>query len=400
MRVLQINSVCGVGSTGRIATDLNTILLDKKHESYIAYGRNASLNCDNSLKIGSNLDVYCHVLKTRVLDQHGFGSKKATKRFINTLIKLDPDIIHLHNIHGYYLNIEILFDYLKVAQKPVIWTLHDCWSFTGHCSYFEYNGCKCWDGYHKCIQKNSYPKSLFINNSKENFERKRNAFTGVENLTIVTPSKWLKQLVKKTFLKDYPVKVINNGVDQNIFKPTISNFRKNYNLNKHFIILGVASRWDFRKGLMYFKQLSGGLNKNEKIVLIGLTEEDIDKLPDNIIGISKTNNVTELAEIYSSADVFVNPTLEDNFPTTNLESLSCGTPVITFATGGSPESVSGNSGYVVEKGNVDELYEQIQMVKSNGKQFYTNYAIKRARKLYDKNKSLMNYLDLYEKMQK
>src|SRR5690554_6445846 len=141
MKVLQVNSVCGIGSTGRIATDINNILIEQGHESYIAYGRDLPKNCENAIRIGTKIDNYTHVAKTRLLDKHGFGSIKATKEFINKVIDINPDIIHLHNIHGYYINIEILFDYLKEANKPVVWTLHDCWSFTGHCSNFDYVGC-------------------------------------------------------------------------------------------------------------------------------------------------------------------------------------------------------------------------------------------------------------------
>ena len=230
MRVLQINSVCGVGSTGRIATDIHSMLIQKGYESYIAYGRDLPKNCTASIKIGTKLDNYIHVALTRALDKHGFGSIKATRNFIKKVDQLDPDIIHLHNIHGYYINIKVLFDYLKKSGKPVIWTLHDCWSFTGHCAHFDYAGCNKWTtGCHNCPEKSSYPASIFFDNSRVNYQMKKEIFTGVKDLTIVTPSKWLANLVKQSYLKEYPVKVINNGIDLEVLN--LQAILEKYNLN-------------------------------------------------------------------------------------------------------------------------------------------------------------------------
>jgi putative colanic acid biosynthesis glycosyltransferase len=401
LKVLQINSVCGVGSTGRIATDIDKILKSQGHESYIAFGRGSARDCDTTIKIGNNIDNYLHVAETRLFDRHGWGSTNATKEFIEEIETLNPDIIHLHNIHGYYLNVEILFNYLKTANKPVVWTLHDCWPFTGHCSYFDFVGCNRWEsGCFDCPQKTSYPSSLIKDNSQENFSKKKATFTGVPNLTIVTPSKWLANLVRMSFLKEYPVKVINNGIDLEVFKPTPSNFTKKYGLEDKFIILGVASIWEQRKGFEYFIDLAKTINKDEVIVLVGLNEKQIKKLPSNVVGISRTNSVQELAEIYSSAHVFINPTLEDNFPTTNLEALACGAPVITFNTGGSVESISGKCGFVVKTGVISELKEKIQTIKSNGKDYYQNQCIDHARENFNKQDRFMDYINSYDKLLK
>jgi putative colanic acid biosynthesis glycosyltransferase len=397
VRVLQINSVCGIGSTGRIATDIHHMLIEKGHESYIAYGREFPNNCDNAIKIGTKFDNYSHVALTRVYDKHGFGSVKATKNFISKINELNPDIIHLHNIHGYYINVEILFDYLKKADKPIIWTLHDCWAFTGHCSHFDYIGCERWKtGCYECPEKTSYPSSILVDRSKENFLKKKELFTGLKKMKIVTPSNWLEELMCESFLGEYPIKVINNGIDIDIFKPTNSNFRDKYQLNGKYMILGVANMWGVRKGFDYFIELSKQINEEDVIVMVGLTEAQKKALPKNIIGITKTNSVKELAEIYTAADVFINPTLEDNFPTTNLEALACGIPVITFNTGGSVESIEYPYGYVVEKGNTTQLLEKIDQLKGIDKSIISTVSREKVETVYNKKHRFNEYIDLYE----
>ena len=368
MRVLQINVVCGVGSTGRIATDLHHHMLEKGYESHIAYGRGEARNCESIIRIGTKMDMYRHVAKTRVFDKHGFGSKRATRNFISQAEALNPDVIHLHNIHGYFLNIEILFEYLKQSKKKVIWTLHDCWSFTGHCSHFEYANCDKWKtGCFSCSEKKEYPKSLIFDNSRANYSKKRDLFTGVKQMTLVTPSNWLANLVKQSFLGEYSTHVIHNGIDLNVFKPTTSDFRKENGLEKEFIILGVASIWNYKKGFQYFLELSKQLEEDERILLLGLSEKQKRSLPSNIIGITRTNNLLELVELYSASDVFLNPTLEDTYPTTNLEALACGTPVITFPTGGSGESIGEEQGIVTKTKDLVGIKQGIEEVKKGYK---------------------------------
>ncbi|MEE0914253.1 MAG: glycosyltransferase [Ruminococcus sp.] len=389
MKVLQINSVCGIRSTGRICTDIAEILERDGNSCIIAYGRELVPEKYKrfSLRIGTDFDVNNHVMQTRIFDKNGFASKKATKAFLNQIDDYDPDIIHLHNIHGYYINIQLLFSYLKKSDKPIVWTFHDCWPFTGHCAYFDYIGCNKWknEGCYQCPQKNKYPKSSFFDNSKNNFLIKRELFTDIKNLTIVTPSKWLAKLVEESFLSNYPVKIINNGIDLDIFKYKQNNFRERFNLLNKKIILGVASAWGKRKGLYDFFDLARMISDDFVIVLVGLEENQIKKYTNfnNIICIPKTNNTAELAEIYSSADVFINPTYEDNYPTVNLEAQACGTPVITYETGGSIESVPDSN--IVKKGDINGLFN---LIKSSDLQVMD-------RMLFDSNGRYAEYIQLY-----
>lgn len=397
MKVLQINSVCGVGSTGRIVSDISSVLRVNKYQSYVAYGCGNSKE-KNSYKIQGNLYLKYNIAKTRLFGKHGFYNKTSTKKLLNWIDIIKPDIIHLHNIHGHYINIEILFNYIKKNNIPTVWTLHDCWSFTGHCSHFDYIGCNKWMNIcNKCNEIKSYPRSLIFDRSKESFKDKKWIFTGVENLTIVTPSEWLAKLVKKSFLNEYEIKVINNGIDLNIFKPTPSNFKEKYGLKSKKVILGVASGFDEKKGYKYFLELANRLDDEYRIVLVGLKEEQIKSLPKNIIGILRTANAKELAEIYTAADVFVNPTLEDTFPTTNIEALACGTPIVTFSTGGSPESISEDTGIVVKRGDIQSLYISIIKITKDNKSRYKQNCIDRAKLLYCKNNKFNEYIDLYER---
>lgn len=341
MKVLFINVTCGVGSTGRICTDIADMLISEGHECKIAYGRKIvpEKYKDIAYRIGSDFGVKVNGVKARLFDNEGFNARSATKKLIKWIKHYNPDVIHLHNLHGYYLNVKLLFNYLKTCGKKVVWTLHDCWSFTGHCTHFQVPHCDKWQTEcGKCIRSKDYPKAIF-SHAKRNFKRKKQTFCGVPNLTIVTPSKWLAELVKQSFLKEYPVQVINNGIDLTVFKPTASDFKEKYGLQNKKVILGVANVWEKRKGFDDFLELAKLIGDDYRIVLVGVTDEQLKKLPPNVIGIKRTNSATELAQIYTAADVLFNPTYEDNYPTVNLEAQACGTPVITYPTGGSVESV-------------------------------------------------------------
>lgn len=398
--LLQINSVVNSGSTGRIAEEIGQTAIAAGWESYIAYGRNERPSSSKLIKIGTDKDIKLHGLQTRLFDRHGLGSRGATDEFIKQIEVIKPDIIHLHNIHGYYINMEVLFHYLKKVNIPVVWTFHDCWPITGHCSHFTFVGCEKWKTQcYSCPQKKGYPASYFIDRSKKNYNLKKELFNSLPNLTLVPVSQWLAGILNESILQNFPIKVINNGINTEVFKPSmISDFRKKYGLKDKFILLGVASVWEERKGLKDFIELSKLLNSDYQIVLVGLTKKQIELLPKNILGIERTESVDALADIYSTSDVFINPTYEDNFPTTNLESLACGTPVITYKTGGSPEAIDVSTGIVVEQGNIQGLVDAINVIKDNGKQYYSEACVKRAHRLYKKEDRYKEYIQLYNEL--
>lgn len=395
MKVLQINSVCGIKSTGRICTSLADMLTEEGHSCRIAYGReNVPEQYEPyALRIGCDRGVMCHALSSRILDNAGFGSRRATKKLIDDIRAYDPDVIHLHNLHGYYLNLEVLFTYLKTCGKKIIWTLHDCWGFTGHCAHFSYAGCDKWQsGCHHCSQKNAYPVCYGLDSSAKNFRRKKELFTGISNLTLVIPSKWLADLVEQSFLKEYPVRVIHNGVDLNVFKPTPSDFKERLGLENKTVVLGVASVWDRRKGLDDFIKLSTMLDDSYRIVLVGLTDKQIKALPKNIIGITRTNSTRELAALYTMADVFVNPSVEETFGLVTVEALACGTPVVVYNQTAVPEAVDDTCGIVTVAGELIQLKAALQTCLQAG--FTRQNCLNRARQ-YEINDRFDQYLELY-----
>lgn len=397
MKVLQINTVCGSGSVGRITVDIVHALEEAGDEGMIAFGRRQAPEGVKTWKFGTNLDMGVHVLHTFFKGEHGFASSKQTSRLIEKIKEYDPDIIHLHNIHGFYLDVEQLFRYLKTSGKPVVWTLHDCWSFTGHCAHFDYIGCMKWKtGCGSCPQyKNVYPYALFKDNSAGNYKRKKDAFTGVPDLTVVTPSRWLAGYVRESYLGEYPVQVIPNGIALDRFRPVDGGLRKRLGFENKYILLGVASMWEERKGYAYFEQLADRLDDSYQIILIGLSKRKLKTLHPRIHGVMRTNSMEELAEYYSMADAYVNTTLEDTFPTTNLEALACGTPVITFATGGSVESVDASCGKIVPKGDIEALIQAIEELR--GEPDKKEACLRRAAG-YDKDDRFQDYLKLYRSL--
>jgi putative colanic acid biosynthesis glycosyltransferase len=399
MKILQINTIVNSGSTGRIAEDIGKVLISNGHQSYIAYGRNDRPSASNLIKIGNDLEVYAHGIKSGIFDLHGFGSKIATDKLIKKIDLLQPDAIGLHNLHGYYINVTLLFNYLKHNNIPVLWTLFDCWSFTGHCSYFDDIGCEKYKSHcNKCPKKKKYPSSYLFDNSSENFKIKKALFTSLDRMELVVNSKWLETIVCSSFLANHPLHNVPSGIDLETFVPCSSQLREKFLLNDKKVVLGCASPWSNRKGLQDFIEVRKLLPDGYSIVLIGLNRKQINELPQGIIGIQRTEDVHELAKWYSLAEVFVNPTYQDNFPTVNLEALACGTPVITYETGGSAESIDLKTGITISKGDLLKLADSIQIICSKDKSTYILNCRERAEHYFDKNKSYLEYLNLYQRM--
>ena len=387
-KLLQINATANWGSTGRIAEQIGRVAIEAGWESYIAYGRNAKKSESQLFRVGSKWDTYFHVLISRLFDKAGLGSIQATRRLIDKIDEINPDVVHLHNIHGYYVNYKLLLKYFRGKDLKVVWTFHDCWAFTGHCAHFVTADCNKWMiQCHDCHLKCSYPKSLYADNSKGNYLLKKSLCSGLK-LTVVAVSAWMNDLVRLSFLQDKQVEVIHNGVDLDVFKPSFSVEHDGFN------VLAVSNIWNEEKGFDDIVILRSLLDESVGITVIGLTPEQIKKLPLGIKGMQRTSSVQELVEAYSAADVLVNPTYADTFPTVNLEALACGTPVITYNTGGSPEAIDEQTGIVVEQGDVKALAEAVLRMRENPLSSHACRA--RAEEHFDKDKCFKKYIELYE----
>ena len=399
--LLQINVTSNWGSTGKIAEDIGLTAMSRGWRSVIAYGRYENPSKSETIKVGTGFSINEHVLESRLLDNHGLSSRFATRKFIRQIEEIRPDIIHLHNIHGYFVNYKLLFEYLSQTDIPIVWTLHDCWLFTGHCSFFDFYGCELWrTGCHApCVCKGFYPKSSLADRSEKNWKQKKESFTSVKNMTLVPVSDWLGGLLHQSFMEGYPVQVIHNGIDLDVFRPMedADDILRRYGLQGKRVVLGVASVWAERKGLPDFVKLRSQLPDGYSVVLVGVDEEQKASLPSDIISIRRTQNQQELAQLYTAADIFVNPTYEDNYPTTNLEAMACGTPVLTYKTGGSPEAVSEETGWVVDKGDVEGM---ANIIKSMGEKSSTVSAAcrSRAEACFERKKCYDNYFNLYDKI--
>lgn len=392
-RLLQINSTANWGSTGKIAEQIGEYAITHGWESYIAYGRYANKSKSKLIKIGSKIGMFCHLVESRLFDNHGLASRIATRRLIKEIKRINPDIIHLHNIHGYYINYKILFSYLNSITTPVVWTLHDCWTFTGHCAHFIDVECYKWKcGCENCPKRKDYP-SAYTDRSKRNYRIKEQLFTNKDNIFIAPASKWLSDFVGESYFKDKKRAVFHNGINIDIFKPSKCDTTSKAN------IIGVSSVWSKAKGLEDFYKLREILDTCKyDITLVGLSQEQKDNLPEGINGILRTNSAEELAELYSNANVFINPTYADTFPTTNIEALACGTPVITYRIGGSPESITQETGFVVEQGDIDGIINAIKEIETRGKEYYSETCRKYAEEHFDKDQCFAKYIDLYHEL--
>ena len=398
MRILFINSVCGTGSTGKIIADIVNLLKKSRHEAKVLYGVGQARGVipQDAVKTANQWDYYLHNGLSRITDHAGLYSRKATCWLIQEIEIYCPDLIHLHTLHGYYINYEILFDYLKKANIPVVWTLHDCWPFTGHCTNYSAIGCRQWrDKCIDCPQLHRYPKCWFTGDVENNFIRKKRAFTGLQNMVITAPSHWLAEQISASFLKDYPIQVIPNGIDRSVFHPQRGGFRQQYGLQGKKIVLGAANVWSKSKGIDDMVSLSRMLDDGYQIVMIGLTRKQMEGLPKEIIGIQRTENQQALAQWYSEADVFVNPTYEETFGLTSVEAQACGTPVVVYDTDGCPETVMQENGIIVPQGDVNKMKEAIVNIA-----FADSRADPQKMDVFESDHVYQEYIRLYRSMLK
>lgn len=407
MRILQINTWSyNGGSTGKIALDLKQQMENQGIESYMAYGFGYNTNSDDDntfYRITSDTELFISKIWTKIIGHHGFDNKNETLRLIKWIDKIRPDLIHMHNIHGHYVNIQLLLSFIVNKNIPCVLTMHDCWTFTGHCAYFDYSECEKWiTGCCNCPNLRNYPKTFsFVDPSSWNYRHKMALFAPL-NITFVTPSQWLCNLQQKSFLKHHPCKLIYNGVDTRLFSPINSNVRTVLGIGSRKMILAVAANLEYRKGRDYLLELPKYLKEDEVLVVVGVQKGQKQLFLNNskVIALYRTKDMDELIRLYSAADVFINPTLEDNFPTTNIEALACGTPVITFDTGGSGESLDAHTGIKVKKGDITELLSGIRYILERGKASYKEACLKRVKERFNKDIQYSKYIDLYKQILK
>lgn len=387
-KLLQINVCSALLSTGKITEGISQIAAKHGWETYTAWGRFAKSSISTQIQIGSKLDTIVHYAANKLFDYEGLMSRKATRRFIAEIEKIKPDIIHLHNIHDHYLNYSLLFRYLAKIETPVVWTQHDCWAFTGGCMYYDLYNCEKWKN--KCTKCPEH-RALLCDLTEKHFVLKQRLLDKIKNITFVSVSDWLAIALRESVQKEKNVITIHNGIDTSVFKSSCK--KRNDDV---FRIIGVAAVWDKRKGLEDFIKLRTLLPSEYKITIVGVTHKQIKKLPKGIRGLTRTTNLHELIHLYSVSDVLVNPTYSDNFPTVNLEALACGTPVITYRTGGSPEAIDEKTGVVVEQGDVNALAEAI--VRMKAQPLSSADCRKRAEECFDKDKCFERYVELYENL--
>ncbi len=394
MKVVQINGVSSTGSTGKIATQLSQVMTAQGIENYIlSSGYKESSPNRNVFFCSSYLGVRLHQLLGTFLGDTGFHSYFATKKAIRLLKKLSPDVVHLHNIYSYFLNVEQLLKYLKEKGIPTVWTLHDFWSITGHCAHFEAAGCFKWkEGCGGCCQLHTFPYSKWFDRTAELHRKKRALYTNWDRLHLATVSNWVADYLPDSLLGDQQVRVIPNGIDTAVFKPKAVD--KRVELKGKFVILSVAMSWGGNKGLDDLKELSKRLKDDEVLVLIGLPEEEIARLPQNMIGLSRTKDANELCDYYNMADVYVTASTEETMGLTVVEAMACGTPAVVYNKTALPELIADGCGYVCEK-SVDDLYAAIQTVRQNGKATYGALCVEHATAHYDKEKQYQKYCEYY-----
>lgn len=394
-KLFHINSVVNTGSTGRIAEQLGQLAMSQGWESYIAYGREARESKSQLIRIGSSVGVNIHALASKCLDCHGLCSKTATRSFLKQLDEIKPDVVHLHNIHGYYINYPMLLRYLKEHNIPTIITMHDFWLMTGHCAYIN-KGCDRWKtGCGNCPRLDQYPASK-IDCSARNWQLKASLFIDMPNVTLVPVSYWLGRYVAESLLKNVKQNVIYNGIDTSVFKPFDGEASvKGVDWSK-FTIITIATRWTEANGYQDVMKLSSILPDNCQIVMVGLDEQQMSSLPKNIIGFRKTESFTQLQELYTKSDVIFNPNREVTFGLVTAEAMACGTPAIVLRDTAGEEIVDEQTGYVID--SVEEVPELITTINQVDKNVMSKACRDRVTELFNAEKQFQKYIDLYNRI--
>ena len=399
-KLLQLNPVVRQNtSTGRIMREIGELAIANGWESYIAYsgGRDGvPAHSSQLLPVGNKWDVVRHAVATRLFDAHGLASKRATRQLIEQIRRIGPDIVHIHNVHGYWLNYPLLCGYLRESGIPVVWTVHDCWLYTGHCYYYTYARCEKWrTGCGRCPQKHAFPASWLFDRSAANWRDKRAAFASLPGLTIVPVSDWIRQEMASSFLAEQQFRVIHNGIDLSVFSPEAAGTDRNTNT----VYLGIASIWYEEKGFSDLLRLAEQLREDEQLVLVGrMTEAQKRRVPTRVRLVERTENVQALAALYAQASVLLNPTWQDNYPTVNLEAIACGTPVVTYRTGGSVEAVTEATGRVVAQGDVSAMLAAARALAAADRAEMSARCRAYALAHFDKESCYRNYITLYENL--
>ncbi|MGN0006936.1 MAG: glycosyltransferase [Alistipes sp.] len=398
--LLQIGAACNCGAPGKIAEQIGVLAMDNGWDVYMAHGhRHSNPSQLKSIEMATPILERIHALYSILLDKHGLGPNGKTEELVGWIKTNKPDIIHIHNLHGYFINYKTLFEYLSTVNIPIVWTFHDFWSITGHCAYFDNIGCQQWTtACIKCPQNSSYPQTILWHRTSKNYDLKKKLFTGIQRMTIVPVSQWAGTLLKKSFLCNYPIQPIYNGVDTNVFKPRASSVRKILGLETKTILLGVAYPWSERKGYSLYFKLRERLPNEFVIIMVGVNDKERAELPTGIIGIPRTNNQIELAEYYSVADMVLNLSTQETFGMTTVEGMACGTPVVVMNKTASPELVTPTTGVIAEVGDINNIIQAILEIKRNGKDFYSTNCRFRAINMFDKNKCFQKYINLYNQL--
>ena len=400
MKLLQINAVYGIGSTGHIVRDISIKAEESGIDSFVAYSV-AREKPEKGYLIGNTADKKVHALLSRVSGKQAFFSARATKRLVKYIDTIKPDIVHLHNLHSNYISLPVLLSELAERKIKVMLTQHDCWFFTGNCFHFSAIGCEKWEaGCRNCPGRNKIGTKSWISDCTYSvWQEKKRLFSMIDDLVVVSCSDWLTDITRRSFLGNRRLMTIHNGVNLEVFRPITSNgIRTRLQIDdKAFVVLGMANKWLLERNR---EVLSAVLSMTDIIlVLLGCTKEQQIKVNgSNVKTVGFVGDKHELACYYSAADVFVNLSWEDTFPTVNLESLACGTPIIAHYCTGVPEMVDAKVGMVIQPGCAEKMIAAINEVKSVGKDYYSKHCRAKAEKEYDYKQCVAKYISLYQDM--